>query len=56
MTEIIYRRMEQDTLFRETLLNTSEAKLVENITSSQFWGCGHNDSGYNMMGHILMAV
>lgn len=39
--------------FRKALLDTGDKKLIENVPSSEFWGCGALGKGTNMMGSLL---
>jgi N-glycosidase YbiA len=41
---------------REILLNTGEAKIVENAPGDYYWGIGKNGSGKNRLGILLMEV
>lgn len=44
---------------RQMLLSTavkSDSMLVEASPSDMFWGCGHDGTGKNMLGHLLMSV
>ena len=50
------RHFEQDRCFREVLMGTGNSHLVENVISSQYWGCGVADSGKNVMGSKLMEI
>ena len=41
---------------RVELLATGDEELVENAPRDYYWGCGHNGSGKNMLGRILMKA
>jgi len=41
---------------RNILLATEGEELVENAPFDYYWGCGHDGSGRNMLGTILMEV
>ena len=45
MMEIIFKWMEQDGKFHDAPISTGDAKLIEDVASSQYWGCGHDDTG-----------
>ncbi len=56
MARAVLRKFETHAELRELLLNTGEAKIVENAPHDYYWGCGADGSGKNMLGHILMDV
>lgn len=41
---------------RDLLLSTGGADIVENAPMDGYWGCGHDGSGLNKLGCILMLV
>jgi N-glycosidase YbiA len=58
--EIMYRAIWQKFSFhldvRQVLLDTLDAKIVEDSPVDYFWGCGIDRSGQNQLGKILMQV
>jgi len=41
---------------KKLLLNSGNEKLVEDNPWDEFWGCGKNEEGLNMMGKLLMEL
>jgi ribA/ribD-fused uncharacterized protein len=54
MTKIVYYKFTNDDL-KNILLNTVGRNLIEH-SKDDYWGDGLNDSGKNILGHILMHV
>jgi ribA/ribD-fused uncharacterized protein len=53
MLEILRAKAKQCLAFKEKLLATSTMKLVHNIDTDSFWGCGPDFQGANIMGKLL---
>ncbi len=49
-------KFRQNLDIKEKLLNTGNAKLIENSPVDYYWGCGKDGSGKNRLGFILMEV
>jgi hypothetical protein len=56
MRDAVMVKFSQHKELRDMLLETGEAKLVENTTNDAYWGDGGDGSGKNMLGRILMEV
>ena len=57
MTDIIRERAQADIQFRQSLIDTGSALLVENVRNppTSYWAIGEG-RGQNVMGRILMQV
>lgn len=53
MSEILLAKSKQCVAFREALLKTRNKRLIHNIDTDSFWGCGPDFMGVNMMGTLL---
>ena len=53
MADILYAKASQCREFRISLLKTGQKRLVHNIDTDDFWGCGPDLKGLNMMGVLL---
>lgn len=56
MTRAVYTKCRTHPEIAEQLLNTGDAKLVENSQYDYFWGCGRDRRGDNQYGVVLMRV
>lgn len=56
MEEILRAKLVQYEDVREVLKRTSKRKIVENSPADDFWGCGPNGDGKNMMGELWMKI
>ncbi len=41
---------------KELLLGTGSEELVEKTSGDDYWGCGTNGTGKNMLGKILVEI
>lgn len=46
----------ENTILRDSLLKTGDAKLVEHTKNDSYWGDGGDGSGKNMLGKLLMEL
>jgi ribA/ribD-fused uncharacterized protein len=53
MSEILLAKANQCLAFKEKLLETDNKKLIHNIDTDSYWGCGPDLQGTNMMGKLL---
>ena len=56
MDRVLRVKFQQCPAFRKELLDSKDMKLVENVPSEPFWGCGFNGEGRNVMGERLMVL
>jgi N-glycosidase YbiA len=56
MYKAVRAKVDQHPDFRDLLLRTKGAKLVEHTVNDSYWGDGGNSTGQNMLGHILMLI
>lgn len=56
MRQAVLAKFTQHPDLRELLLSTGNAELVEDAAHDDYWGCGKDGSGKNMLGIILMEV
>ncbi len=56
MRVVVLAKFSQHEDLRRVLLETGDAKLIENTANDSYWGDGGDGSGKNMLGRILMAV
>jgi hypothetical protein len=56
MRQAVEAKFRQHDDLRQLLLDTGDAKLIENTTDDDFWGDGTDGTGRNELGRILMAV
>jgi ribA/ribD-fused uncharacterized protein len=56
MREILLEKTGQHEYVRRKLLQTGERELVENSWRDNFWGCGPNRDGQNMLGKLWMEI
>jgi N-glycosidase YbiA len=58
--DVMYRavlcKFETHADIRQILLSTGNEFIVENAPDDFYWGCGHDGSGKNRLGQILMGV
>lgn len=53
MQEILNEKAKQCSTFRKSLVKTGSKKLIHNVESDSFWGCGDNFLGQNVQGMLL---
>ena len=53
MADILKVKAEQCPAFRKTLIATKSNRLIHNIDTDSFWGCGPDLCGTNMLGVLL---
>lgn len=41
---------------KDLLISTGEEEIIEETVNDYYWGCGHDGTGANMLGKILMDV
>jgi ribA/ribD-fused uncharacterized protein len=56
MRAAVRAKFTQHADLRAALLATGDEELVENTRGDHYWGCGHDGTGKNMLGKILMEV
>lgn len=56
MTRAVYIRCRTHAEVAARLLETGDARLVENNAYDYFWGCGRDRRGRNTYGEVLMDV
>jgi hypothetical protein len=56
MRQAVEAKFRQHDDLRQLLLDTGDAKLVENTDDDYFWGDGADGTGRNELGRILMQV
>jgi ribA/ribD-fused uncharacterized protein len=56
MRRAVLRKFETHADIRAVLLATGDELIVENAPSDDYWGCGADGTGKNMLGKILMEV
>ncbi|KAF5373706.1 hypothetical protein D9758_000959 [Tetrapyrgos nigripes] len=56
MDTVIYAKFSQHEDIKQELLDTSDAKLVEDSKVDSFWGIGANKQGRNELGKALMRL
>ena len=56
MRKAVRAKFGQHEDLRQLLLSTGGARLIEQTEDDDFWGCGSNGSGRNMLGRILMEI
>lgn len=56
MKEIVMAKFKQNEDIKIMLLDTKNAKLVEDSPYDYYWGCGKNKTGKNKLGKILMEI
>ncbi len=56
MRSCVHCKFATHTDIREILIATGEQLIVENAPKDDYWGCGADGSGKNMLGKILMEV
>jgi N-glycosidase YbiA len=58
--EIMYRaicqKFSQHQDIQQILIDTLTAEIIEDSPRDYFWGCGHDRTGQNQLGQILMRV
>lgn len=56
MRDILRAKVKQHEYVRRKLLATGDRELVEDSWRDDFWGCGPNRDGANMLGRLWMEV
>ena len=56
MRDILRAKAAQHEYVRRKLLATGDRTLVENSWRDDFWGCGADNCGHNMLGKLWMEV
>jgi hypothetical protein len=56
MYEALIAKFEQHKVFRDTLMGTGKAELVEHTVKDSYWGDGGDGTGKNRLGHLLMRL
>ncbi|MBI4751636.1 MAG: NADAR family protein [Acidobacteria bacterium] len=56
MREAVFAKFTQHEDLKQILLNTGDAKLIEDSPRDSYWGCGKSGNGLNMLGQILMSI
>lgn len=56
MYEALVAKFEQHKVFRDTLMATEDAILVEHTSNDSYWGDGGDGTGKNRLGHLLMKL
>jgi ribA/ribD-fused uncharacterized protein len=41
---------------REILVGTGDEDIIEDAKNDNYWGCGKDGSGKNMLGNLLMEL
>ncbi|MGH7238247.1 MAG: NADAR family protein [Candidatus Saccharimonadales bacterium] len=56
MEELARAKLEQNIDVRDCLLKTGSKRIVENSPWDDFWGCGADGKGQNIMGKLLTKL
>lgn len=56
MKDVLIAKAEQHKIFRDELLSTGNATIIEASPYDYYWGEGKDGSGKNMLGVLLMEV
>jgi N-glycosidase YbiA len=56
MRRAVLRKFETHTQLRDLLLATGDEAIVEQNVCDEYWGCGKDRNGKNMLGQILMET
>ncbi|BBB62736.1 hypothetical protein UNDKW_4463 [Undibacterium sp. KW1] len=56
MRDALMAKFQQHADLKALLLSTGAAKLVEDTSDDDYWGCGSDGRGKNMLGRILMEI
>lgn len=56
MRQAVWHKFTTHADIRKILLATGDEQIVENAPHDDYWGCGSNGSGKNMLGQILMEI
>jgi len=56
MLRALRAKAEQHEEFREVLLSTDQAVIIEHTENDSYWGDGGDGSGKNRLGKLLMKV
>jgi ribA/ribD-fused uncharacterized protein len=56
MMQVLIEKARQCSEFRQELIDSGDAELIESSPFDFFWGEGRDGSGRNMLGELLMDV
>ena len=56
MRKCLFAKFTQHSDLKQKLINTKNAKIIENSKTDAFWGIGKNGKGKNMLGNLLMEL
>lgn len=56
MLDVVREKFYQHPELAKQLLETGDAKLIEDSKVDSYWGCGADGTGKNMLGKILMQI
>lgn len=56
MRRAVRAKFEQNPDIRAVLLGTGEEELIEDARNDDYWGCGADGTGKNMLGKVLMEI
>lgn len=56
MRQCLRAKFSQHPHLKQKLLDTGNAKIIEDSKTDSFWGCGKNGKGKNMLGVLLMEI
>jgi hypothetical protein len=56
MDRAVRRKFERHPSLRDLLLETADEEIVEDAPNDYYWGAGHDGSGQNKLGLLLMHI
>ena len=56
MRRVLKAKFEQNAQFLEALLSTGTRNIIQRDKNDSYWGDGHDGSGRNRLGILLMEV
>lgn len=56
MEKALYAKFTQHDYLKQALLKTAPAKIIEDSPNDFYWGMGHDGSGRNRLGNMLMQL
>ena len=56
MRRAVRAKFQQNPDIRAVLLGTGDEELIEDAPNDEYWGCGAEGMGKNMLGKVLMEV
>ncbi|CAA6806844.1 MAG: Unknown protein [uncultured Sulfurovum sp.] len=56
MHNALISKFRQNEILKEELLSTGKSYIVENAVDDDYWGCGSDGKGHNILGRLLMYV